>query len=250
MQAALSARRRGFTVTLLERRATLGGQFSLAFATPGKAEMERPFRSLVRAVTHADVDVRTSINATVDTIRDLKPHYVVLATGSRPTVPPIPGLDRPLTAEPVLSGEQLPGHRVLILGGGLVGIEMAEYLALQGREVVVVELLDDVARDMEPIARKMVLRRLQTRRVSIHTGTRLTRFVDGKAFVRLADADEETSLGRFDSVLVAVGHHPHDPLSEALEATGLPVTVVGDAARPGQVVDATQAAARAVEAIP
>ncbi len=241
MQAALTAWRHGYAVTLFERRPALGGLFSHAPAAPGKETMERPLRSLVGAVERADIEVRTGVEATFEKIPVLEPAQVVLATGSLPIVPPIPGLDDPLTAEDVLSGRRQPGQRVLVLGGGLVGIEMAELLAGRGRQVVVVEMLSDIARGMEAVTRKMTLRRLQGLPITIHTSTRLTRMGEEGAFVVKEGADEETSIGAFDSVLVAVGHRSYDPLSHALRAAGLPVTVIGDAARPGQILDATRA---------
>ncbi len=249
LEAALVAHRAGFQVTLFERRSTLGGQFALAGLTTGKEAMERPFRSLVRAVESSGIDLRTGTEPTHGDIARLHPSKVVIATGSRPIIPPIPGLENPLTAEGVLTGKSETGQRVLILGGGLVGIELAEQLAGDGREVVVVELLEDVARDMEAITRKMTLKRLQSLPVEIHTQTRLLRFEQGEAHVRNETTGEERTLGRFDSVLVAVGHRSHDPLSAALCEAGLEVEVVGDARTPGQVWDATQDGRAAITAV-
>ena len=249
MEASLTAHRAGFRVTLFERREKLGGQFALAGLTTGKEAMERPFRSLVHAVESADIELRTGVEPKVEDIADLQPVKVVIATGSRPIIPPIPGLDDPLTAEEVLTGRRETGPRVLVLGGGLVGIEMAEQLAGQGREVVVVELLEDIARDMEAITRKMTLKRLQSLPVEIHTQTRLLSLEGGEASVHDESTGEERSLGRFDSVIVTVGHRSHDPLSAALREAGLEVEVVGDARAPGQVWDATQTGHEAISAL-
>jgi NADPH-dependent 2,4-dienoyl-CoA reductase/sulfur reductase-like enzyme len=246
MQAALSAHRAGYRVILFEKGEALGGQFAFAPLTTGKEAMRRPFGSLVRAVERSGVEVRTGVKATLERITELNPDRVIVATGSRPIIPPIPGLDDPLTAEQVLTGRREAGRRVLILGGGLVGIEMAEQLARQGSEVMVVELLDEIARDMEAVTRKMTFQRLEGQLVEVRTRTRLVRLEDGEAFVVAGDAGEETSLGRFDSVLVSVGHRPHDPLSAELRAEGLPVEVLGDARQPGQVFDATQDGRRAI----
>jgi NADPH-dependent 2,4-dienoyl-CoA reductase/sulfur reductase-like enzyme len=247
MEAAVAGQRARFRVTLLERRDSLGGQFTLAPLTAGKDAMEKPLQSLIEAVRRSGAEIRTGVEATVDTILDVKPDHVIVATGSRPIVPHIKGLTDPLTAEEALTGAREPGARVLILGGGLVGIERAEQLGLAGREVTVVELLDDVARDMEAITRKMTLKRLQALPVTILTTTRLVRIEDGEAFVCAPDAREERSLGRFDSVLVAVGHLPNDDLSERLRQRGASVTVVGDASEPRQIFDATRAGREAVE---
>jgi NADPH-dependent 2,4-dienoyl-CoA reductase/sulfur reductase-like enzyme len=248
MQAALSAQRAGYRVTLLEKNEALGGQFALAPLTTGKEAMQRPFLALVRAVERSGVDVRTGFEATAEKIKELHPARIIVATGSRPIVPSIPGLDDALTAEQVLSGGRAVGRRVLILGGGLVGVEMAEHLARQQRTVVVVELLDDVARDMEAISRKMILKRLESLSVQIHKGTRLVRMKGGEAHVTVGDSGEESSIGRFDSVLVSVGHQPHDPLSTDLRSAGIAVEVLGDAREPRQIFDATQAGRRAIAA--
>jgi 2,4-dienoyl-CoA reductase-like NADH-dependent reductase (Old Yellow Enzyme family)/thioredoxin reductase len=240
MEAALMGRRAGYEVTLLEGDGRLGGQFALAPVSPGKGAMERPLRSLIRAVQSAGIDVRTRFDATPAAVEALKPDRVVLATGSRPVIPPIPGLDDPLTAADVLTGRRQPGPRVLILGGGLVGIELAEMLAARDHEVVVVELLEDIARDMEAVTRKMTLRRLQELPLTLHTSTRLTRLEDGEAFVVAEGSTDEVSVGSFDSVIVAVGHRSYDPLSAELEKAGLDVAVIGDAVRPGQILDATR----------
>jgi 2,4-dienoyl-CoA reductase-like NADH-dependent reductase (Old Yellow Enzyme family)/thioredoxin reductase len=240
LEAALIADRAGYQVTLFEGRPALGGQFALASLTPGKEAMERPFRSLIRAVEKSSVDLRVGVEATVEEILELAPSRVIVATGSRPILPDIPGLENPLTAEEVLTGGRDVGRRTLILGGGLVGIEVAEKLASDEREVVVVELLEDVARDMEAISRKMTLMRLQALPVEIHTQTRLLSFEGSEAVVRDETTGDQRSLGFFASILVAVGHRSHDPLSAELVKAGLEVEVVGDARKPGQVWDATQ----------
>jgi NADPH-dependent 2,4-dienoyl-CoA reductase/sulfur reductase-like enzyme len=240
MQAALTARRAGYEVILFEKAEALGGQFALAPLATGKEAMERPLSALVRAVERSGVELRTGTEATAERIIELAPDRIIVATGSRPTVPPIPGLKDVLTAEQVLTGSREAGNRVLILGGGLVGIEMAEHLARQRKEVTVVELLEDIARDMEMITRKMTLKRLQQLPVQVHSSTRLARMEKGEAFVIVGESEEQRSLGTFDSVLVSVGRRSHDLLSEKLRSAGIPVSVIGDAREPGQIFDATR----------
>jgi 2,4-dienoyl-CoA reductase-like NADH-dependent reductase (Old Yellow Enzyme family)/thioredoxin reductase len=249
MEATLEARRVGFAVTLIERRDELGGQFRFAPLTIGKETMIRPLESLVRAVEHCGADILRGVEATIDTILDLEPDHVVVATGSRPVMPPIAGLRDPLTAGEVLTSSRDVGHRVLILGGGLVGVELAEHLAMAGHEVVVVELLDEVARDMEAITRKMTLRRLQELPVTIHTKTRLVRMTGDEAIVSEGKKGPSKSIGHFDSVVVAIGHQAHDPLSQNLAAAGLSYTVIGDAREPRQIFDATHDGRDAIEAL-
>ncbi len=246
LEAALAGHQAGYEVVLLEKDQRLGGQFHLAPATRGKEAMQRPLDSLIRVVEATGVQIRTGVTADLTTVRELKPDRVVVATGSEPIVPRIPGLEAPLTAADVLAEGREPGHRVLILGGGLVGIEMADHLAERGHEVVVVELLDDIARDMEPVTRKITLRRLSQLPVEVHTGLRLTRLDADGAHVEPREGGEERCLDIFDSVLVAVGHRSRADLVDALREEGYAVDVVGDAEAPGQIFDATTSAWKAV----
>jgi 2,4-dienoyl-CoA reductase-like NADH-dependent reductase (Old Yellow Enzyme family)/thioredoxin reductase len=241
LTAAIVARRRGHRVTLLER-ADLGGQFALAPRAPGKAAMQRPLEALLRQATHAGAEIRTDTEATPDLIQGLAPDVVVLATGASPVTLDIPGLQSATSASVVLEGQAETGERVLVVGGGLVGIEVAEYLAERGKTVTVVELLEDIARDMEMITRKMTMARLAKLPVEIRTRTAITRFADGRATVRAGDRTEE--IGPFDAAVVAVGTRPDQGLLEPLAASGLEVRVVGDALALGQIMGAVQSAWR------
>ena len=248
LTAAITARRRGFEkVRLLERSPRLGGQFALSFLSPGKESLEKPFSSLVREAVASGAEILTGREATADEIAKMQPDEVILATGSRPSVPRIEGLSDPLTGEEVLMGTREVGRRVLVLGGGLVGIEVAEFLGWQSRRVVVVEALGEVARDMEPVARKLSLGRLAALGVEVLTSTTLARIEDGEAHV--VRSGNERSLGRFDSFVVAVGVRPRDHLKEELEERGLSVRVIGDALHPGQAVDAVLAGYESVAEI-
>jgi NADPH-dependent 2,4-dienoyl-CoA reductase/sulfur reductase-like enzyme len=241
LTAAITARRRGYeNVRLLEARPELGGQFALSFLSPGKEAIERPFRSLIREALDSGAEILTGHEADAAEIAAWPPDEVILATGARPIAPRIDGLDDPATGEEILAGVREAGPRVLVLGGGLVGIEVAEWLARRGRDVTVVEALEDIARDMEPVTRKLTLKRLEGQSVTIVTSTVLERMVGGHAVV-VTDGEERT-LGKFDTVVVAVGVRPRDSLKADLEKKGIEVHVVGDADRPGQVVDAVQAA--------
>ncbi len=241
LTAAIVARRRGHRVTLLERNG-LGGQFSFAPLAPGKAAMGKPFSSLLRLASLSGAEIKTGVEATAELVASLDPDVVVLAAGARPAMIPIAGLEEALTGNDVLTRRVDPGQNVLIVGGGMVGIEVAEFLASTGTTVTVVELLDDIARDMEPLTRKMTLNRLQKLPVEILTQTVLERAHGGRVTVRSPDGARE--LGPFDSMVVAVGTRPNDELVEPLRADGLDVHVVGDARERNQIMGAVQSAWR------
>jgi 2,4-dienoyl-CoA reductase-like NADH-dependent reductase (Old Yellow Enzyme family)/thioredoxin reductase len=242
MQAALTASQRGHRVTLLDEH-KLGGNFALACLAPGKERMLKPLESLISQVERSDIDLKLECRATSEIIQGLAPDVVVVATGGLPLMPYIPGLDDPITPEEVFAAEREICGRVLVLGGGMVGLELAEFLGNCGRRVVVLEILEEVAGDMEPISRKLLLKRLDSLQVEIHTVTELLR-MDGKtAFV--TRGGEEQELGQFDSVVVAVGKYPPDAMPMELVRSGLAVKVAGDAERPGNIFDAVGSGHRA-----
>ncbi len=237
MQAALTASQRGHKVTLFDKD-ELGGQFKLSFLPPGKEMMSRPLDSLVRRVKKSEINLRLCHEATAEEVIAIHPDVAVVATGSKAILPSIIGLDNPLTGEDILTGRQNAGKRVLIIGGGSVGLESAEFLARDGHLVTIVELLDDIARDMLPITKKLTLKALGDSRVRIFTGTEVTRFDGNRAFV--STEGSEQLLGEFDSVVVAVGASSVNALEPRLYQAGIDVRTVGDAVRPRQIYDAVK----------
>ncbi len=248
LTAARTAAERGHRVTLLERNEeTLGGQFALAHLAPGKQAMKRTLDSLIRIARQSGAAIRTGEEAQVDRILADKPEVVVVATGAVPAIPKIPGMDHPLTGEDVLTKKVKPGHKVLVIGGGLVGIETAEFLAEQGHEVTVVEMLGDIARDMEPIMRKITMLRLPKLPITILTET-LVEAIEG-SMAKVKDPSGTRTIGPFDSVVVAVGTRSDDSLSDALRQAGLEVHIVGDASDLGQIFGAVQSAWKVARAL-
>ena len=235
MQAALTAHRRGHRVTLLEKK-QLGGQFSLAFLSPGKKRMEKPLHSMVRQVKRSGIEVRLGEEVTADKLKTINPDTVIIATGSYPIIPGIPGLQDPITAEEILTGSRETGSRVLVLGGGMVGVEVAEFLAKQDKQVIVVEILEEIARDMDPISRKMTMKRMAALPVEILTTTQVVRVENGHVFTN--HQGEQSQLGYFDTIVVTAGNRSFNPLSDQLQKERFNIMVIGDADKPGTVYDA------------
>ncbi len=238
LQAALTASQRGHRVTLFEARDHLGGQFELAFLVPGKERMHRPFSYLVNAAERANITLHKNTKADLKRIINERPDEVILATGSQPRLISVDGLDRILTGEDILTERHDPGERVLIVGGGLVGVESAEFLLKAGKTPVIVEMLEEIARDMEPVSRKLAMKQLTAAKVEIHTDTRLVYMRDGMATIE--SRGQRSEIGPFDSVVAAVGASPVDELSAVLREHGISVQVVGDASQPRQIYDAVK----------
>ncbi|MEO5851728.1 MAG: NADPH-dependent 2,4-dienoyl-CoA reductase [Nocardioides sp.] len=128
LATAVSAAERGLTVTLYERAATLGGQFRLAMAVPGKEEFAETLRYFTRRLEVLGVDVRLGTEAAA---ADLAAYdEVVVCTGVVPRMPALPGIDHPSVASyaEVLSGAVVPGHRVAVIGAGGIGVDVSHWL--------------------------------------------------------------------------------------------------------------------------
>lgn len=235
IQAAITAADRGHKVILFEK-SELGGQFNLSFLPPGKEMMKRPLTSFVKMVQRSAIDFRLNQEATVEKILAENPDLVIIATGAVPVMPDFKGLKEALSGEDILTNKKDIGGSVLIIGGGMVGLECAEYLAKKDHEITVVELLKEIARDMEPITKKLTVNQLISSNVKILTDTKIIRFDNRKAFIEI-DGKEEL-LGKFDSVVLAVGTRSVNDLISPLEERGIEVKVIGDAKKPGQIYNA------------
>ena len=164
---------------------------------------------------------------------------MLLATGGIPIVPDLPGLDRETvtTAERVLrEGAPANVRRVVVAGGGLVGCETAEYLAQQGRKVTLIEMLPEIAQDMEPISRTHLLNRLKELNVQIQTTTTLVGMTESGVAVR-NESDEDVIAA--DLLVMALGlHAKNDDISQMV--AGIPHLWIGDCRNPGKIVDAVR----------
>jgi pyruvate/2-oxoglutarate dehydrogenase complex dihydrolipoamide dehydrogenase (E3) component len=193
-----------------------------------------------RLAVKSGATIRTGVEATVELVDILEPDVVVLATGAEPATLPIAGLENALTSKEILTGDVDTGSRVLLIGGGMVGIEVAEFLAVRGKEVTVIEILGEVARDMLPVTRKLTLNRLEKLHVEILTETEVERVNSGTVLVSGPDGERE--IGPFDSIVAAAGTRSNSEMAEPLMACGLEVHVVGDAADLKQIIGAVQSA--------
>ena len=136
LAAAVSAAERGFAVTLFEKDQTLGGQFRLAMAVPGKEEFAETLRYFRRRLEVLGVDVRLGTEATE---ADLATYdEVVVATGVTPRIPELEGVDHPkvLTYAAVLSGTAVPGRRVAVIGAGGIGVDVSHWLTHDPEDTV------------------------------------------------------------------------------------------------------------------
>ncbi len=177
-ETARVARLRGHEVLLIEKEGTLGGQFNLAAKPPKKEDFAGLSEFYAVELDRLGVEVRLDTEVTPGMIASLAADVVVVATGSLPVVPNIPGADlsHVATAQDVLAGKvKIDRGPVVVIGGGATGLETADFLSEQGLDLTVIEMLDAAGRDMMPGigVREALLARLAEKHVRILTGHRV-----------------------------------------------------------------------------
>jgi len=246
LEAAQVAALRGHQVILMERKSKLGGQLLMASFTPMKQEYTRTVQYLAKLAYSAGVKVELNQEVTPEVIRKHRPDVVIIATGGLPFIPmDIAGIDvgNVVTAWDVLSGGVFPGPDVLIIGGGSVGCETADYIAhivddLQpgGNRVTILEMLDNLCLDDLSPFRSLLIQRLRAKGVSIITKARVTKVLaDGVTYVK--DGQEETHRG-IDTIVLATGTRSNNLLSEELKTSSAQILVIGDAKQPRKAIEA------------
>lgn len=238
LEAATVAAQRGHRVTLFEQESRLGGQFNLAAKAPHKEEFVDVIHYLGLMAKRAGVDIQLNTQVTSEMVATMQPDAVILATGGIPLTIPFPGLEDSnwLQVTDLLdSGMEIETATAFVIGGGLVGLEAADSLAAQGVKVTLVEMLDQVGGDMDPLAKAMLNKRLNKRGVEIHTGTKVLRLTEREAIVQ--QAGEEIAFP-VETVVIAVGVRPNRTLPDALAESDLEIHVIGDAVEPRQALQA------------
>lgn len=210
LEVARVAAARGHQVTLLERQADLGGQMHLACIPPGKTGLWEVVRARVHDLKTLGVDVKCGVEVTPAVIVAEKPDVVIEAIGAEAVDINVPTEfpEKVMSAWPVLAGEQVPGQRVLVIGGGMVGLETADFLAARGKEVVVIELLEELGPTITPTARATLLFRLEQARVEIITAVVLEHWGSEGVVLRRRDGTIRR-VKDIENVVVAVGSRPN-----------------------------------------
>jgi len=229
LEAAQIAAGRGHNVSLYEKLPAnrAGGQYLLAAYTPYKQDITKAIRYFLHMCKKNDVDMHFGVEVTEDLIKKESPDVLIIATGATPIMPDFKGADkvRVVQANDVLTGDAVPGASALVIGGGLVGVEVAEYCVDYCGRVAVVEMMDAVAPDMYMTVRDKMLKRFRAHRVELYEGTKVIELTEGGAVCE--KAGETVELKGFDTVICAVGAKAHQPFNN-VDALAKEVYIVGD----------------------
>ncbi|MCG8567631.1 MAG: NAD(P)/FAD-dependent oxidoreductase, partial [Desulfobacterales bacterium] len=246
MEAARVATLRGHRVTLHERASALGGTVNQAAVPKFKKDLRRLLVWYGRQME--DVGVKVVLNSEI-TRRDIdreNPDAVIVATGARPLVPPIPGVedDKVTTAVELLRGnvaalEKNKPKTAVVIGGGLSGCETAIWLAQQGVDVFIVEMLDDLmvgGANVPTQVKLMTGDLLKFHGVCVNTGCRVSRVTDSG--IQVTDAENQVRDMACDRVVLALGMKADNGLARKLACDLKTVYTIGDCRNPENVMNA------------
>jgi NADPH-dependent 2,4-dienoyl-CoA reductase/sulfur reductase-like enzyme len=248
MEAARVAAARGHRVILCEQESQLGGTLNIAAVPPGKDKLGWIVDYFDYELSRLDVDLYLGEALDGEKVRALKPDVVIVATGSRPEGPDIPGVDGPnvLLAQDLLTCRtRFTGQRFAVIGGGMLGLETAAYLAEQGNQVTVLKRYETIARNIEPLYRDYLLRQLKERDVAIVFSVEV-KAIDGDS-VLVRDREGRERIISADWVVLARGVAPAHELAQEIDA--LYPIVIGDAAQPRKIIDAIAEGFRSAQSI-
>ena len=239
MAAAITAARRGHAVTLCEKSPQLGGALGIMQGVYIKRQILRFLALLENEMYKLPVKVRleTEVNETV--IKEEKPDVLFAAVGSEPALPPIPGTGEPYVVQGArLNASGVSGQKVVVIGGGLVGCELAVELLQNGNTVTLLEMTDVLAAEAPHFHRVAMLECMKALE-GVHTGMRVREIRDNAVYAE--NRDGETATFPADLAVLACGLRPN----KALEAyrTLVPRYIpIGDCLHPAKIGDAVRQA--------
>lgn len=242
IQAALTASQRGFKVVLLDKASEIGGALQLANKAPNKFRMDNLIAYYRRQIDQdPNIELRLNDHVTSETLAEIKalnPYAVILATGGKPLVPKVPGVEKAVIANDVLSGKvKFSDKKVVIVGGGMTGLETAELLVAQGNRIVVLEMLPAVGNGIMIFNVLAITMPMTAKGHEIKTNTQLLEIKD-KAVVATDLTNNATTEIDCDAVVMAIGVLPEDGLLPELDKVFAHVINIGDSARPGKIITA------------
>lgn len=234
MEAAIRAKDRGHNVTIYERD-KLGGQFNLAWLPPKKGSLKELVDFYKLEIADKNINVKFQEADKYEIVNN-KYNEIILATGAKPKSPPIKGLTHFFWSE-FLDDNNLPENkRILIIGGGLIGIEIASKLVDNNNKVIIVEMMDEVARGMEMIEKKLTLAKLQQFGVNIYTNYRVSEVKNNNSTV-VIEGELDKELNNIDHIVVTAGMKSDNSLENDIKGM-IEYRKIGDALNPSKAQNA------------
>lgn len=237
LYAAYTAARRGHQVILCEKESKIGGILKSEQAIPFKHEMYELANTYKKLAENAGVEIRVNTEVTPEYAEKENPDALIIAVGSSPLVPPIKGLDGEnvvLVNNYYLEKEKV-GDKVVVFGGGLAGCECAIHLGMEGKEVHIIEMRDELAPDANIRHRPLLLKEID-KYATVHAGCKGLEV--SKEGILCEDKEGHQMLVEGDSIICALGQRSRRDVEDALRDGAPYVAVIGDASKVSTITNA------------
>lgn len=252
LESAITLKQRGHEPIIIEETNHLGGQFLLAGLAPRKEEMRDAAISRGNQAQGMGIDIRLNTKASTMLLKEIGPDAVIMATGGEPAKLNVPGAKLPHVVHSfdVLEGKAIPTGNVVVIGGGLVGLEVAEYLAEKDKSnhITVIEMMGEIGKDLGVFRKICVMENLYMSGITTIVNTKCNEIKEHSIIV---EKDGEVKELACDYVVVAIGTVSKDykDLKQYCEKNHIPYYVIGDAYRARRAIDAIAEAAEVSRAI-
>lgn len=247
MEAAYVAKKRGHHVVLCEKEDTLGGLVRLAAVPIAKQDLTRLIKYMIRKLEQVKVEVRLNCEVTQEMLTtEFKDYEVIAGTGATPIViPSFTTFKQWMTADDILAGKKFPGRKIVIIGGGSVGCETADYLAPlindlfpRNREVTILEMASGVMLNESGPGRSLLVQRMMKKGVELICSAKVERVDEGKIYY--SKNGQEYCIEDADTLVFAAGYKIDKQLEEMLQVSGVKYHLIGDAEKLGNIKDAVR----------
>ena len=236
---------RGHEVEIYEKEYVAGGDFRLAAIPPKKQDLAYTIYTYTKLCERYGAKIHYSCEVDKEILKKLKADVILLSTGAKPVRPGIPGLKDvdAITANEILNGEKiLKDEKVLILGGGLVGCETAEFLHLYNNETAIVDMIDALAKEAPKRSRKVLIQKLEEAGNKAYLNTKIKEvYKDG---ILGEQNNKEIRISGYTKVLLALGYRSYNPLEEEAKKLCKEVYTLGNAKQAGDAKKAIYFAAK------
>jgi 2,4-dienoyl-CoA reductase-like NADH-dependent reductase (Old Yellow Enzyme family)/thioredoxin reductase len=246
LEVARVAALRGHEVTLYDKGSELGGQWLLACIPPGKQEYMEMIRWYVKQLEKLSVKIILNKTVTPVLVEETNPDVVIVATGAVPIIPEIPGVDRKnvVTTQDILSGKiNGLGDKLVVIGGGMVGCETAEFLAEQGKKVTITSRREEIATDVGIVRKPYLMQRLSNYGVEIIPSTWVEEIAEYGIIAKDKNGQKK-NVGVFDTIVLSWGVKSFNEIAKQIEGKVSKVYVIGDALEPHTALEAIAEGAR------
>lgn len=242
LEASRTLALRGFNVTLLEKEDKIGGMVYLATKPPEKDKLNWLIDYYNSELKKLNVAVKLNCEATVESVKAINPDVVFIATGSNPIVPPVEGVngDNVFTVSDILGEKvELKEEKVVVIGGGMTGCEVAEFLATRGNKVSLVDMLPKFGSDVYPANMVTIMKNLNAHNVSMLTSHKLNKISDKSVSLIKLENNSPVEI-EADKVVLSLGITPNKSLESIMRDNFNNVKVIGDASKPGRIAEAVR----------